>query len=340
MATATKNKKKRKRKIKRTVRPVRTSKSRPKAKLLKIIAPDWNPKKFRELGRGGEAAIYLLKPDTVAKVFLQPADPEFNGNPQLQAAAKVRIKEMQTKLLEFPGDLPPEVVTPTGLLIVKNKKIFGYVMPLIEGISLDKLTRTDSRLTPQMAKTLLLRLHTVVSNSHAKGVIIGDFNENNIIVSADVPYLIDADSMQFGGYQCKTFTPRFTAPEILKIVPIPDNKTPTKTIAKRDKKKKAAIAQNFLMAQPHNELTDWYAYLVIAMRLLTFTDPYGGVAAELDLAERIKQRITVFDQRVTYPLIARPLKSVPRPILEIFFRVFHRQERLVPKPEIFESLSD
>ncbi|MDO8668847.1 MAG: RIO1 family regulatory kinase/ATPase [Candidatus Buchananbacteria bacterium] len=300
-------------------------------KVLKIKAASWEAKNFKELGRGGEAIIYTLKPGIVAKIFLKPDAPEFAEDPELREAAWVRIEEMQTKLFSFPKDLPAELVTPTGVLVNGRNRVFGYVMPFINGTSLDKLGRTNMNPTAKKTKKMLVSLYDTVVKLHEQGVIIGDFNENNIIVFRDIPYLIDADSMQFGPYQCRSFIPRFTAPEILRI---------TNSDAGSGRKKKDIRQWSFAMATTYNELTDWYSYLVIAMRLLTFTDPYGGVAYDMDLAERMSQRITVFDQPVVYPLIAKPLSSVPRPILETFFKVFHLHKRFIPDKKIFDSLAN
>lgn len=318
--------------------------------MLKIKAKSWNPKRFKELGRGGEAVVYQMKKDVVAKVFHKPTAMEYRDNPQLAEAAKVRIKEMQTKLLEFPKDLPLRLVSPTGVLIDDKSNVFGYVMPFIEGTSLDKFGRTSSILTPKRSMKLLTNLHDLVSEIHSKGMVIGDFNENNVIVARQQPHIIDADSMQFGKYQCKSFMPRFVAPELLflsRVKPVARKRKKTATKAvnkpKRSTGKKKATANGsqtqFAMVAPHNELTDWYSFLVIAMRLITFTDPYGGVLKGMEMGERIANRITVFDQRVIYPMVARPLREVPRPILEVFFRTFHRGERFVPDKKIFEALS-
>lgn len=320
--------------------------------MLKIKVDIWRPSRFKELGRGGEAAVYQMKDDIAAKVFLLPNAPEFRDNPGFAEAARVRIQEMQTKLFEFPENLPKELVAPSGVLVNTKKQVFGYVMPLIKGISLDKLGRTTSLLTPKLTGTLLTRLYDLVSALHAANIVIGDFNENNVVVKGNVPYLIDADSMQFGPYQCRSFIPRFVAPEILKFGEFPAAVAPKRPVRKRkvtttpirpSRKRKVAVAVSdqpqFVMVAPHSELSDWYSFLVIAMRLLTFTDPYGGVVQDMGLEERIEKRITVFDRRVIYPMVARPLRTVPRPLLEAFFRAFHRGERFVPVREIFSGLS-
>src|SRR5581483_2415350 len=98
-------------------------------------------------------------------------------------------------------------------------------------------------------------LYDILTALHEKGVVVGDLNENNILVKNQrIAGMVDVDSMQFGNYACKTFIPRFTAPELLEY--------------------KADGALHLFAKRDH--LSDWYAFLVIAMHLATNTDPYGG----------------------------------------------------------------
>ena len=335
--------------------------------MLKIQAKTWQTSRFKELGRGGEAVVYRLKPDTVAKVFHRPDAQEFADNPQLQEAARVRLVEMQTKLLDFPADLPAQLVAPAGVLINPKRQVFGYVMPFREGTALDQFARTTSILTTKLVARLLCGLHDLVSALHKCGMVIGDFNENNVIIDKKTPYLIDADSMQFGKYQCRSFMPHFVAPELVAAdknanvptprqsvsrIPCPDCGsltcisartvgTPARPSTRRARQQTAintSLQPQFQMVAPHTETTDWYSFLVIAMRLSTFTGPFGGVVNGMDLAERLEKRVTVFDRRVVYPRVAQPLKKVPRPLLELFYRLFHLGERVVPDRELFVAL--
>lgn len=291
--------------------------------LLRIRAPNWNPFRFTELGRGGEAVVYHIKPDTAAKIFHAPGAPEFAGNPALQAAARVRLYDMQTKLDAFARDLPSGIVAPTGALVDAMERIFGYTMPFVQGVPLDQLTRTSSIGTLGIILSILEQLHDLVSAVHRADAVVGDLTEQNVMVASGVPHLVDADAMQFGAYPCRTFTPRFVAPELIRAIP----------------QSHAAPAglPTFEMVAPHTTLTDWYSFLVLAMRLLTFTDPYGGIVDGMDLASRIEARATVFDRRVRYPVCARPLTDLPRPILEAFFRAFHNGERFIPNRALFTA---
>ena len=302
--------------------------------MLRIKVDNW---KFRvnslkKLGQGGEAEIYKLREDVVAKVFLEPDDLQFRDQSGLQKAAEVRIEEMQEKIFNFPKGLPAGFVVPNGALIDKKKIVFGYVMPYIKGTGLEKLTQTDAKLSAEQISSILVSLYNLVTEVHSKGVVIGDFNENNIIVDKDfVSHIIDTDSSQFGPYLCRNFMPHFVAPELVVGERLENESGGTRRSSKKD-------PPLLTLLTPHTELTDWYSFLVIAMRLVTWTGPYGGVLDDLDLRERFIERATVFDRRVTYPANARPLNEVPRPLLETFFRFFSKGERFVPNLESVESV--
>lgn len=298
-------------------------------KLPKVRVQDLSFRKFKEIGRGGEAVVYQFGPDLVGKIYHLPNAPEYVDNDSMQQAALVRIREVQHKLFAFPLDVPDGVVAPTAILVNPKDQVIGYIMPFVKGISLDKLAKRSSIANASTAMPILRKLHTLVSEIHAVGIVIGDFNENNIIIAKKQPFLLDADSMQFGSYECRTFMPGFVDPQLLKSL----RRTPS-----RNKEPKMVGRPNvvFTMASHHSELSDWYSFMVIAMRLIVHTGPYGGFVPKMDLTDRIKKNITVFDRkRVRYPQTALPLKTVPRPLLEAFVRMFVRGERFVPDVSLF-----
>ncbi|MBI3633160.1 MAG: hypothetical protein HY226_02615 [Candidatus Vogelbacteria bacterium] len=305
--------------------------------MMRIVADDWKHQAtgFKEIGCGGEAVIYKMRDDVVGKVFMQPDDLQFKGNKELQKAAEVRIEEMQKKIFKFPRGLPAGFVVPTGALVNKKKEVFGYVMPYVKGIGMDKLAQTDSKLTDAQIAKILCSLHKLVSEIHTKGVVIGDFNENNIIVDSNhEAHIVDTDSCQFGEYLCRNFMPHFVAPELV----VGDKSSTSNESQTKQTKKVSEQPKSFVLLTPHTELTDWYSFMVIAMRLITSTGPYGGVLGEMDLYQRFLERATVFDRRVKYPMNAVPLSDVPRSVLELFFRFFYRGERFIPDVKVFDDL--
>lgn len=279
--------------------------------MLMITASRPQMSNYKEIGRGGEAVIHLLKEDTVAKVFIRPTDPQFSNSTELQAAATERFETIQKKLFELPDDLPQAVITPTALLTNNQEKIFGYIMPMVlNGRPISEIKKPH----PKLACKILSQLYDLISVLHQKDIVIGDVSENNILIDDhDMVRLIDTDSMQFSSYVCTTFTPRYTPPEVLDT------------------------SNNMIhLVKTRDKLSDWYGFAVIAMRLFTNTDPYGGVMKGMNLPQRIENHVTVFNPEVIYPATAVPLSIIPRPIIELFFEIFHKKSRIIPDRSLFE----
>jgi hypothetical protein len=141
-------------------------------------------------------------------------------------------------------------------------------------------------------------------------VVIGDFNDRNVLVKGADGYLIDADSFQFERFLCGVFTDRFVDPLLCK-----------------------AVAGGLAQAKPHSADSDWYAYAVLLMQSLLFVGPYGGIYRPKDSARRLVQsvrplhRITVFNPEVQYPKPASSLSTLPEDLLEVFHRIFEKDER-------------
>jgi len=247
------------------------------------------------IGKGGEADIYQLDPSRVLKLYKRSTDPDYANNQLAQAGAVKRINEQQSKLPAFPRGLPPEVVTPAELALSKSK-IAGYTMPYITGMDTlmnfsNRAFRESSGIDANQVIGVFRELRRVVKLIHGSGVVIGDFNDLNVLTNNTTIKLVDADSMQFGGYMCQTYTNRFLDPLL-------------------------ASHGALELARPHNELSDWYAYAVMLMQSILYVGPYGGVhrpktGKRLQHDERVLRRLTVFDSDVLYPKPALPLTTLP-----------------------------
>ncbi len=265
----------------------------------------------RVLGKGGEADVYDLGDGRALKVFKGPRHPDLAGQPAEQAAARARIDEHQHKLRAFPAGLPPRVIVPGELATVRprGKKLAGYAMRKVNGAQLlARFADPRARQLPGAAErglAALRDLRATVAALHGAGVVIGDFNDLNVLVSGDRAYLIDSDSFQFGTYLCRVFTERFVNPTLC------------------DRQASAPV-----LARPHTASSDWYAFEVIAFRTLLCVDPYGGVFRPADRsravahARRPLERITVMHPEVVYPKPAVPLASLPDDLLAHFDGVF------------------
>lgn len=275
----------------------------------------------KKLDEGGlEADIYLLDSDRVLKLFKPPDHPDYDGRPLDQQRARERIATHQTKLRAFPSSLPDRVVTPDELALDGRGQVVGYVMRYVRQATLlfqyGQPAFHVAGLRNETVVAVFQDLHQTVARLHQAGVVIGDFNDANVLVSSeDVPYLIDADSFQFGPFLTKVFTARFV--------------DPTLCVEYRAPGQPVGIA----LAQPHNAASDWYAWTVMLMQSLLCVDPYGGVykprqpAAQLPHGLRPLQRITIFHPEVVYPKRGVPYRTLPDDLLQYWHEVFEQDRR-------------
>ncbi len=279
------------------------------------------------IGKGGEADVYQIGKDTALKVFKTPDHPDIKGLPKgserdgLARQARERIAEHQFKLPAFPSGLPGGIITPTDLARDSKGLIRGYTMPLVPSARELMALHGDKDLRKQIMPThvvsLFERLHALVVGAHKAGVVIGDFNDLNVlarkVLSAEAaPYLIDADSMQFSGFPCRMFTSRFVDP------------------LHCDARLSAPM-----LSTPHTQTSDWFAFAAMLFESLLWVAPFGGVHRPKDPSQRIAHdarslaRVSVLHTDVRYPKPARPYGTLPDDLLQYFLRVFegdHREE--------------
>lgn len=272
-----------------------------------------DPKK--SVGQGGEADVYDIGNDKALKVFKHPAHPDFANSPKEQEAARARIREHSEKLRLFPKNLPKRVVIPEELATDKSgAQIIGYTMRLIKDAEV--LMRYTDRNFRQGAATnekiikIFRDLYSTISNTHKERVIIGDFNDLNILIVGEEAYIIDADSFQFGKFFARMFTAKFVDP----LLCDPRAASP-------------------VLIKPHNYNSDWYAYNVMLMEAILFVHPYGGVYRPKDPLKRVPhearslRRITVFNPEVRYPKPAVPYTVLSDDLLHHFHMVFEKDTR-------------
>lgn len=271
------------------------------------------------IGAGGEAEIYKMpgNPKEVFKLFKGPKHADFQFSTDLQQAAESRLLEHQTKLKDFPKVNIPTLITPTCLGTNKQNQIVGYSMPFINGseplIRFTDIGFRNAQNVDGLIHSAMKSLHTTVSQIHSQKIVIGDFNDVNVLVFGDKAFCIDADSMQFGKYYCKMFTERFVDP--LHCDP------------------KSIILH---LTHPHDENTDWYAFTLMFMQILLMVGPYGGIhkpktGKGMKYGERVLTRTTVFNPDVIYPRPAVPISLIPDDLLNHFYLVFEKDLR-VPFP--------
>jgi hypothetical protein len=287
------------------------------------------------IGKGGEADVYHVEPEVALKVFKGPNHLDIKGLPKgperdlLARQARERIAEHQTKLPAFPKRLPVGIVSPVDLARDKNGIIRGYTMPLVPNAHELLMLHADKdlrkTLDPAHLITLFLRLHELVGSVHKAGVVIGDFNDLNVLIrkpeTSDVmPYLIDADSMQYGGFMCRMFTARFADPLVCD-----------------------ASASVPLLVAPHCEFSDWFAFATMLFETLLWVSPFGGVhrpkqGKKIAHDARSLARVSVLSTDVRYPKPARPYGTLPDDLLQFFFQMFEKDQREVFPRSLLENL--
>jgi len=265
------------------------------------------------LGQGGEAEVYDLGDGRVLK-WWKPADhPDFEGLPEAQAAATLRIAERPGKLRALPGGLPSSVVTPCGVALAgkRSSDVVGYLMPKVTGCALhaygEPRWRRDHASEGADLVAALLALHDAISGLHRAGVIIGDCNDLNVLVDGRRVHLIDVDSYQYGGFACPMFSERFVDPRLCDEPGVP--------------------------VRPHDEASDWFAFAVMAFRSLLGVGPWGGVyqpgspALRCAPGSRALRRISVYASEIVYPRAARPLAILPDELATAFRAIFDTDRR-------------
>lgn len=273
----------------------------------------------KAIGRGGEAEVFDLGGGQVAKVFKNPNHADYQGSPAEQTGARERIAEHQEKLKVFPKGLPARVIVPEKLLLSNQKTVVGYTMRYLQ--QAEVLSRYGERTFRQagigneVVRQVLMDLARMTRELHDKQVVIGDFNDLNVLVSGTQAYLIDADSFQFGKFLARVFTAKFVDPLLCD-----------------------PRATSLILSAAHNADSDWYAFAVMLMQSFLFVDPYGGVYRPADPKKAVLhgarplKRITVFNPEVRYPKPAIHWKVLPDDLLEYFHRVFEKDAR-GPFPE-------
>lgn len=224
---------------------------------------------------------------------------------------KVYDKAIRFDLLKKINELSAldkdNILRPLYPIYGNGNSVVGFTMRFVDNtIALPLLFTTSFRdrnkITPEKTTTLVENIAQTMQYIHERKVLIVDANEFNYLVAKSdmvTPYFIDVDSYQ---------TPSFPATALLPSVRDFTQKTFT-------------------------ELTDWYAFGVVALQLFVGIHPYKGGHDQFkkdDIESRCKQHISVFNKDVRLPPPVRPFDLIPSNYKQWFIDVFENGKRIAP----------
>lgn len=171
----------------------------------------------RELGRGGEGAVYELQNRNgfVLKLYNEPL-------------TKEKISKLKQMVLMRSPAIEAYSAWPVDLALDDKGIVCGFVMKKLTGyVPLHMIFSPLDRkkLFPDKGYNFLVHvarnLSTAFFKLHEAGLVVGDVNEGNILISSSgLVAFIDCDSFQVKGggnyFFCEVGVPRYTPPELLK----------------------------------------------------------------------------------------------------------------------------
>lgn len=251
-----------------------------------------------QIGVGGEATVYRWRDRAVKLYHPLPA----GADAAAQAARQQKLAKLQT----FPRGLPPTVVGPQGLVSGTDGACLGFVMPLVTGGEdirrLSQRTWRDGVVSNEQVMRIFATLHRTLGDVHAQGVVVGDLNDGNVLVTGDTPWLIDADSLQVGAHGCPVAHESFLDPHLYGV--------------------------DLTVRPCFTPETDWYAFAVLLFRSLLYVHPYGGVHPTLPtLLRRAEARHSVMRPDVQYPKAADSWRILPDALVDWFAGIFDHDRR-------------
>lgn len=255
------------------------------------------------LGSGGEADVFRVA-DRALKIYHA-----FSGPALMRKLEKVRA---------FPRNLPDAVLGPLEVALDELGSPIGYAMQLAESVvelvQLSRRSFREGKISAADVLEIFAELRVILGSLHKLGVVAGDLNDGNILVSfaSRKIFLIDADSMQFGGFACEVGHERFLDPRLYGAD---------------------------LAARPmFDASTDWYAFAVLLFSSLLYVHPYGGSHPKFPtLLRRAEAKHSILRPDVKRPKASEDPASLPAALRRYFEAIFDRGARIEPPAELFAA---
>lgn len=243
------------------------------------------------LSQGGQGVVYR-KGNTAYKIYH-----DISG--MIPEAKITELKSLNISNILGPRDV---------IYDTQSRLAVGFTMPF--ATNTEFLTRLfnlgfkkTSGLTPKSIVNLVTNMQETLIEIHKRGVIVGDYNEMNFLVSKnwDVVHHIDVDSYQTKSFKCTAI-----------MDSVRDRKVPSGHF---------------------DEMTDWFSWAVVTFQLYTGVHPFRGKHpkySQSDFDGRMKDNISVFNPDVTLPKMFGDWSVIPTAHLEWYKRIFEQGERSIP----------
>ncbi|MCW3123085.1 MAG: protein kinase [Flavipsychrobacter sp.] len=268
----------------------------------------------RELGRGGEGTVYELQNHSalVLKKYNEPLTAE-------------KISKLQLMVAMRSKDIEAFAAWPTDLVLDNADKICGFIMKKLTGyVPLHMIFSPMDRkkLFPDKGYNFLVHvarnLATAFYKLHEAGLVVGDVNEGNILISSSgIIAFIDCDSFQVKGnknyFFCEVGVPRYTPPELLK----------------------EGSFEHIIRTVN----TDSFSLAVLVFQLLFLgRHPFAGKnrsAADIDEETAIRKHEFAYSlenkkKRLSPPNDSFSITNLPAPVVSLFHQAFEHDKRPAP----------
>jgi DNA-binding helix-hairpin-helix protein with protein kinase domain len=268
----------------------------------------------RELGRGGEGTVYELK-DNSGQVLKKYNEP-LTAN---------KISKLKHMIAMRNAGIEAYAAWPVDLVSDERGGVCGFIMKKLTGyVPLHMIFSPMDRkkLFPDKGYNFLVHvarnLATAFHKLHDAGLVIGDVNEGNILISASgLVAFIDCDSFQVKGndqyFFCEVGVPRYTPPELLK---------------------KGSFEQ-----EERTVNTDSFSMAVLIFQLLFLgRHPFAGknkLAADFDEETAIRKREFAYSlenkkKKLFPPVDSFTITNLSDDIVGLFHRAFEQDARPLP----------
>lgn len=254
-------------------------------------------KQSNVLGSGGQATVVRSDPYAI-KIYHQH---------MLDSQTELRLKSFLSKRFK----IPTSVFAPLHIAHNINNEVVGFAMNIAPtglfpaaNFGVRSFREANKQYNLSYITEVFISLIDVCNVLHKQGIVIGDFNDLNILVGNKKGHLIDVDSFQFDKFPCPVATENYLVPDLYE-----------KDLASRT------------WFKPEY---DYYSLLTMLVKSITRVHPYGGTHRKhRTLTRRAVAKVVVTDDGVNYPKMGLSFDFLGDSILEAVNRMHKNGERYI-----------